>query len=563
MVVAVAGNAIEIRYPKGMRTLKSAPTPGAEEKYRIVREIASGGMATVYLAERPGGERPREVAIKRLHAHLAKEEEFVAMFFDEARLAAQIRHPNVVGVLDVDERDALSIVMEYVQGVTFLDLARDQSKRGFRVPHPVAARVALDTLSGLHAAHELRDSAGQPLHIVHRDASPHNILVGVDGIARITDFGIAKATTRLSITRDGQTKGKLAYMAPEQFEFGELDRWVDIFTMGLVLWEVFTGRRLFKGASEAAVINALLHSDLPRMRSIDDTLPEALDAVIMKAMARRPEDRWATCATFAVALRKVLVPAARAEVGRLATQAYEHFLADKRDHAGQQPSASDVRAVVTSRAREEVSAEIAVDEEPTAALSTVPEFGSAALGGASVEARTEIYPWRGAAVSESLRSLTVTAASEDGPSSVRIELSRTDLVSPPDEVPAPVVDPEPGPSLVPTIAPRWSLRIGLGALLLGLLSLAIWQAQGRPARPATATPTTIVSSTIVHPIGPSTVPAPPVAVVPTPRPAPRVTGVTVLQRRAPAAAPTRPIRRPPVVGATGLSRTSDGRILIR
>ena len=558
-----------------MRTLESAPTPGAEPKYRIVREIASGGMATVYLAERPEGERPREVAIKRLHAHLAKEEEFVAMFFDEARLAAQIRHPNVVGVLDVDQRDALSIVMEYVQGVTFLDLTRDQSRRGFRLPHPVAGRIALDTLSGLHAAHELRDSAGQPLHIVHRDASPHNILVGVDGISRITDFGIAKATTRLSTTRDGQTKGKLAYMAPEQFEFGELDRRVDIFAVGLVLWEVFTGRRLFKGASEAAVINALLHADLPRMRSIDDTLPEALDAVIMKAMARRPEDRWATCAAFAVALRKVLVPAPRAEVGLLAAQAYEHFLADQRDPTGKQPSASDVRAIVAPREREEVSAEMAVDEEPTGALSTLPEFGSAALAGESAEARTEIHPWRGAAAAESLRPLAVTAEPEDGPSSISIELSRTDLVSPPDEVPASIVEPEPepGPSQLPTMATRWSRRIGLVALLLSLLSLGIWQVRGRAAHPITAAPTVVVSSTIVHPIGPSTEPvpaeivlpspAPPVAVVPAPRPTPRVAGATALQRRAPAAAPTRPVSRPPVVGAAGLSRTSDGRIFIR
>ena len=268
------------------------PTDGTRVgRYTILREIASGGMATVFLARREDGGGARNVAIKRLHPHLATEEEFVTMFFDEARLAARIHHPNVVATLEVDDVEGLAIVMEYIEGPTLLDLAKDQSRRGAWLPRAVTSRIMLDVLAGLHAAHELRDEQGAPLHLVHRDVSPHNILVGVDGRARITDFGIAKAAVRLSSTRDGQMKGKLAYMAPELLTSDAIDRRADVFTAGIVLWELLTARRLFTGTSEARIMHALMSGEVPTARSVSPELPEAVDAVVMKALARDPAQR--------------------------------------------------------------------------------------------------------------------------------------------------------------------------------------------------------------------------------------------------------------------------------
>ncbi|MEP7053353.1 MAG: serine/threonine-protein kinase, partial [Pseudomonadota bacterium] len=187
------------------------------DRYELVGEIASGGMATVYLARLTGvGGFQRFVAMKRLHPHLANEKEFVEMFLDEARIAARIHHPNVVPILEVGASAVgYYLVMEYIEGDTLARLLARAATRGKRLPVPIALRIALDMLSGLHAAHELRDDAGEPVNLVHRDVSPQNVLVGVDGIARITDFGVARAASRLTATRVGQLKGKIAYMAPE------------------------------------------------------------------------------------------------------------------------------------------------------------------------------------------------------------------------------------------------------------------------------------------------------------------------------------------------------------
>ena len=210
----------------GMGTSGASPFPGNDGtnlvgrrvgRYELIVEIASGGMAAVYLARARGASGfERLVAAKIPHPHLRKDEEFAAMFLDEARLAAKIHHPNVVPVLDFGEAGALYLVMDYVEGHHLAGLIRAAGKKGERLPPSITLRILVDALTGLHAAHELKDNAGAPLHIVHRDTSPQNVLIGVDGIARITDFGIARADARATITRDGQVKGKLSYIAPEQ-----------------------------------------------------------------------------------------------------------------------------------------------------------------------------------------------------------------------------------------------------------------------------------------------------------------------------------------------------------
>jgi serine/threonine protein kinase len=187
-------------------------------RYAVYGKLASGGMATVHLGRLMGPAGfSRTVAIKRLHPQFAKDPDFVAMFLDEARLAARIQHQNVVATVDVVARDdELFLVMDYVRGESFSRLLRASRKQGIDIPPRVIASVMVGMLHGLHAAHEAKDERGQPLSMVHRDVSPQNVIVGVDGVPRVLDFGVAKAAARVQVTRDGQMKGKLSYMAPEQ-----------------------------------------------------------------------------------------------------------------------------------------------------------------------------------------------------------------------------------------------------------------------------------------------------------------------------------------------------------
>ncbi len=276
------------------------------DRYELVGEIASGGMATVYLARIIGvGGFQRFVAVKRLHPHLASEQEFVGMFFDEARLAASIHHPNVVPILEVGTSDrGYYLVMEYIEGDTMARLLARATSLHEKVPAPIAIRIVVDTLAGLHASHELRDEQEQLLGLVHRDVSPQNILVGIDGTSRITDFGVARATSRLSTTRTGQLKGKLAYMAPEQARGGAIDRRADLFAVGTVLWEALADRRLFKGDAEAETLNRVLFEPIPRLRALVPDTPALIEATVMKALERDPEKRHASAVEFADQLER-------------------------------------------------------------------------------------------------------------------------------------------------------------------------------------------------------------------------------------------------------------------
>jgi len=260
----------------------------------------------VYLA-RLGGVAgfQRFVAIKRLHPHLARESEFVDMFLDEARLAARIHHPNVVPILEIGESDqGYYLVMEYIEGDTAARLLARSAHGTGRLPPSVALRIVLDALTGLHAAHEIKDDDRKPLELVHRDVSPQNILVGVDGVTRITDFGVARAASRLATTRSGQLKGKLAYMAPEQARGTEMDRRADIFAMGAVMWELLAGKRLFKGEGEAETLNRVLFEPIPLLRDLDPSTPLAIEDICTRALQRDRSFRFASAAEMADALER-------------------------------------------------------------------------------------------------------------------------------------------------------------------------------------------------------------------------------------------------------------------
>lgn len=283
-------------------------------RYLLCDEIASGGMAAVHLGRLMGTAGfARTVAIKRLHPQFARDPDFVSMFLDEARLVARIRHPNVVPTVDVVAEDGeLVLVMEYVHGESVSRLLRG----GPPPPIPVTVAIMADALHGLHAAHVATSETGEPLSIVHRDVSPQNIVVGAEGVARILDFGVAKASQRIQTTQDGSVKGKFAYMAPEQLRRLPLDARTDVFAAGVVLWELLVGKRLFAGNDPAALVESVLYADIPSPSTVVPAVSASLDRVVAKALARHPEDRFTSAEEMAMALEEACAPARQHEVGR-------------------------------------------------------------------------------------------------------------------------------------------------------------------------------------------------------------------------------------------------------
>jgi serine/threonine-protein kinase len=277
---------------------KSAPVARVG-RYEMGAEIASGGMATVYLARLSGAAGfEKLVALKRVHPHLAKEPTFVDMFLDEARIASRIQHPNVCQVFDFGEADGeFFIAMEFLVGETLAKLQRAVARSDYlndpRRPF-VCARLVADACEGLHAAHELKGRDGQYLNVVHRDISPQNLFVTFDGNVKVVDFGIASASDRLHQTSTGTVKGKFAYMAPEQAQGKKVDRRADVFALGVVLWELLAFKRLFRRPTPAETLVALMSEPIPPPSECSPLAPPELDAVVLKALERDPDARYAT-----------------------------------------------------------------------------------------------------------------------------------------------------------------------------------------------------------------------------------------------------------------------------
>jgi len=272
-------------------------------------------MATVHLGCMLGPAGfSKLVAIKCLHEQFALENEFVAMFLDEARLTSSIHHPNVVATLDVvAEQGELLVVMEYVHGESLAALLRTSRQTGDAPPLPVVTRILCDALDGLHAAH-IASLAGRCLNIVHRDVSPQNIMVGADGNTRVLDFGIAQAAVRSHVTASGTVKGKLAYMSPEQLQSRAVNARADIFAAGVVLWEALTGKRLFFAADPRDTAELVMNSTIVPPTAIVPSLPSELDRVVLKALARDPAQRFDSAHEFAEALRRAATEGSRRAV---------------------------------------------------------------------------------------------------------------------------------------------------------------------------------------------------------------------------------------------------------
>ncbi|MFP6686327.1 MAG: serine/threonine-protein kinase, partial [Polyangiaceae bacterium] len=286
-------------------------------RYVLYDEIASGGMASVHLGRLAGSAGfARTVAIKRLHPHCAKDAEFVSMFIDEARLAARIKHPNVVPTLDVvRDGDELFIVMEYISGESLSRLLISARKRGSETSLRLITPVMAQTLHGLHAAHTATDEQGKLLGIVHRDVSPQNIIVSTAGIAHVLDFGVAKARGRLQTTREGQIKGKLAYMPPEQLRGESVSATSDLYAAGVVLWEALAGRRLFRGENEGAIVTAVLRGTTIAPSHHRSNVTADLDAITMKALDLDPAKRFQNARQMAAALENAIHGAGATEIG--------------------------------------------------------------------------------------------------------------------------------------------------------------------------------------------------------------------------------------------------------
>lgn len=289
-------------------------TPNVYGRYETLFRIAAGGMAEVYAA-RVRGEAgfQKLVALKRMLPHLTDDERFVNMFMDEGKLAANISSPNVVSTLDLGRADdgSLFLVMELVVGTTLSTLLRNTAKESASVPLDVAVELIAQAAQGLHDAHDAKTPYGAPLHIVHRDVSPQNILVGTDGRVRITDFGVARAILRRTKTSTGEFKGKLSYFSPEQCADRDLDRRSDVFSLGVVAWETLTTRRLFHAENPLAVLERVTRMPIPPANTVNPAVPHAIAAVVERALERDRDVRFASAAEFARALRA----AARETVG--------------------------------------------------------------------------------------------------------------------------------------------------------------------------------------------------------------------------------------------------------
>ena len=387
-------------------------------KYEKIRRIAQGGMGEVFLA-RQTGVLDRLAILKALRVDLAKETEFVDQFLDEARVAATLNHPNIVAIYDVGEfNSTYYIAMEYIAGEDLSKLWYAAAKAGIGLPFQVSVRIIMEAALGLDHAHRARDVRGQPLNIVHRDVSPQNIMVRADGVTKLVDFGIAKAANKSSRTQAGMVKGKLQYMSPEQVRGEPLDGRSDQFSLGIVLWEMCTGRRLFKADNEINTLQKILQTPIPRPSQHVPGFPVELEAVIARMLERDPNKRFANVGEVAARLKEYLdrssVSSGEVSVAAFVQQILGQELEDRiadltpmesTEAAAPIParpspasssslfsSAPTTRSTGVSSRRPEPISHAFTDDAPTVVLApekrsdrpTTPPFGDDGLGGLAV-----------------------------------------------------------------------------------------------------------------------------------------------------------------------------------
>jgi hypothetical protein len=364
----------------------ATPPPTGARRYTLLRRLAVGGMGELLLARAAGARGVQKlVAIKRVRPEYASDPEFVSMFVNEARLAATLDHPNVVRTYDlVEDESAFFMVMEYLHGESLGRLLNAISSRGERVALSHLVTIVLGVAAGLHCAHERRGVDGRPLGIVHRDLSPGNVFITYEGGVKLLDFGIAKATSRTSITIGPSRKGKVSYMSPEQCVGADVDRRSDIFALGVVMWELCTGRRLFRGDNEFAIMNQITTTDAPPPIAFVPELPPMLSDVIVRALSRDPVARFQT----AMELHDAVESMASAEGLLPSMPALGRYLEDacgRRDLPSTEPTDEFMRTEATIVALSGVAPKIAAPPHRRWTL-VLALAGGATLGGVGVAA---------------------------------------------------------------------------------------------------------------------------------------------------------------------------------
>src|SRR3954468_18445876 len=279
-----------------------------QQRYRVIEKLASGGMAEVFRAESAGLEGfKKQVAIKRVLPHLSEKKKFISMFLDEARLSAHLSHSNCVQVFDIGVGDnAYFIVMEYVDGADLKAVAETLKKQGRTLPVEEAVFIAIKICEGLCYAHELLDQDGKPFTIVHRDVSPPNVLMTKHGEIKIVDFGLAKASSQLEKSEPGIIKGKFSYLSPEAALGKDVDHRTDIFAVGIILWEMLAGRRLFLGDTDFATVKLVQQAVVAPLSKANPKAPIELERIVNKALARDPAQRFQTARDLGCALNEFL-----------------------------------------------------------------------------------------------------------------------------------------------------------------------------------------------------------------------------------------------------------------
>lgn len=284
-----------------------------QQRYKVLEKVAAGGMAEVYRAESAGLEGFKKiVAIKRVLPHLSEKKQFIGMFLDEARVSAHLSHSNCVQVFDIGVGDnTYFIVMEYVDGSDLKGVIEYRRKHNLPFPVEEACLICVRICEGLAYAHELTDGKGESLHIVHRDMSPPNVLITRHGEVKIVDFGLAKANSQLERSEPGIIKGKFSYLSPEAAKGGVVDARTDIFAVGIILWELLAGRRLFMGESDLETVRMVQAARVPSIRELNKNVTAELEKVMMKALTEEPEQRYQRARDFGSALNQLLFKVGR------------------------------------------------------------------------------------------------------------------------------------------------------------------------------------------------------------------------------------------------------------
>ncbi len=358
-------------------------------KYELLRKIASGGMGQVFLA-RERGAVERLVVLKLILPHLAEDEEFLTMFLEEARLVARLQHPNLVTILDLLEVEGRHcLAMEYVQGDDVRRLDKQARLKGRLLPPGLALRIISEAASGLDYAHKARDAQGQPLRLVHRDVSPQNILVGFDGAVKIIDFGVAKAAGSGHHTATGVLKGKYPYMSPEQASGQSIDARSDQFALGVVMWEMLTGRRLFKGETDMMTLRLVKDCQVPPPSQLNPKLPPGLDEVVLRALAPTPDKRYPDCGALRLALEDYIIQlrlaASTAHLSAYLRELYAERIAAESDPSKLDQLADDVDLDSKDKSNPSRSRSAAPANPATPSRSSLPSLAPRTRSRQSVE----------------------------------------------------------------------------------------------------------------------------------------------------------------------------------